>query len=46
MTISKSLVNGSLAVLNSADAMAIWPVDETGRNSVMPSIMAKTMAWK
>jgi hypothetical protein len=28
-----------------AEVNAICPVDETGRNSVIPSIIARIMAW-
>jgi hypothetical protein len=31
-------------MLKNADAIAIWPVEEIGRNSVMPSMMARIMA--
>jgi hypothetical protein len=38
-------VKGSSPILKNAEAMTIWPVEDTGRNSVMPSMMAKIMAW-
>ena len=28
------------------DPIIMWPVEETGRNSVMPSIRAKIKAWR
>ena len=37
--------NQTSLILKNAEAMAIWPVEEIGRNSVTPSIMANTMAW-
>jgi hypothetical protein len=39
-----SLTNESEAFPIKVDAIIICPVDETGRNSVSPSIMAKIMA--
>jgi hypothetical protein len=44
ITISNNFVKGLLAVSKNADAMAIWPVEDTGRNSVIPSMMARMMA--
>jgi hypothetical protein len=44
MTISYSLVNGSLLMPMMAEAMAICPVEDMGRNSVMPSMIASNMA--
>jgi hypothetical protein len=38
-------VKASSSILKNAEAMAMWPVEEIGRNSVIPSIMANTMAW-
>jgi hypothetical protein len=38
-------VNGSSPILKKAEAMTMWPVEDTGRNSVMPSMMARMMAW-
>jgi hypothetical protein len=32
--------------LKNAEAMAICPVEETGRNSVIPSMTARIRAWK
>jgi hypothetical protein len=40
----KSLVKSSWAIPINDDAIIIWPVEETGRNSVNPSIMAKITA--
>jgi hypothetical protein len=35
------LVNGSSAIPITEDPMIMCPVDETGKNSVMPSMMAR-----
>jgi len=39
-------VKGSEAIPKNDDTMIMWPVDETGRNSVSPSTMAKMIASK
>ena len=42
----KSFTKESEAFPIKVEAMIIWPVEETGKNSVSPSIMAKIMASK
>jgi hypothetical protein len=37
-------VNGSAAIPMMDEAMMIWPVEETGKNSVKPSTIARMMA--
>ncbi len=44
MTIVKSLVKSSVAILIKDDAIIMWPVEETGKYSVIPSIIAKIIA--
>ena len=46
MAMVKSFTNGSLAIPINDDAMIICPVLDTGKNSVSPSIIARTMASK
>jgi hypothetical protein len=46
MATVKVLVKGSEAIPNKEDTMIMWPVDETGKNSVSPSTMAKIIASK
>lgn len=36
-------VNSSLAIPINEEAITMCPVDDTGRNSVMPSTIAKTI---
>ena len=45
ITISNSFVNGSVWIPIKAEVMAICPVEEMGKNSVMPSIIAMMTAW-
>ncbi len=40
------LAKGSDAMPKSEDTIIIWPVEETGKNSVRPSTMARIMALK
>lgn len=44
ITIVKSLVKSSPAIPKNEDPIIKCPVDETGKNSVSPSIMARTTA--
>ena len=44
MTIVKSLVKSSPAILKKEEAIIICPVEETGKNSVNHSIIARIMA--
>ena len=44
MAIVNNFVKGSWAMPIIEEPMIIWPVDEMGKNSVMPSMMAKIMA--
>jgi len=44
MAMVKSLVKSSVAIFMNDDAIIICPVDEIGRYSVMPSIMASRIA--
>ena len=46
MATVKSLVNSSDAFPMMVDAIIMCPVEEIGRNSVNPSMMANTMASK
>jgi hypothetical protein len=41
----KSFVKSSLAIPKKEEAIIIWPVEETGKNSVIPSMMARIIAW-
>jgi hypothetical protein len=41
-----SLTNGSDWMPITDEPIIIWPVDETGKNSVSPSISARINAWK
>src|SRR5208282_4548518 len=41
---SKVLTNGVWAMFSSAAARIVWPVNETGRNSVSPSTTASIIA--
>ena len=43
MAIVKSFVKSSEAIFIKEDAIIMWPVDEMGRYSVIPSIMARMM---
>jgi hypothetical protein len=40
----KVLVNSSSAIPISDDPIIMWPVDDIGRNSVIPSMMPSMMA--
>jgi hypothetical protein len=40
----KVFVNGSGAIPIKEDAIIMWPVEDTGRNSVRPSTIANTTA--
>jgi len=40
----KSFTKSSLAFPIRVDAMIMWPVDEIGKNSVRPSMMARIIA--
>jgi hypothetical protein len=44
MTIVKSFVKSSLAIPKKEEAIIICPVEETGKNSVIPSITARRIA--
>ena len=44
MTMVKSLVKSSWAIPKKEEAIIMCPVEETGKNSVIPSIMARTIA--
>jgi hypothetical protein len=46
MATVNTLTNGEEAIPIADDPIMIWPVEETGRNSVIPSIMARTSACK
>jgi hypothetical protein len=39
------LTNGSDAMPIKELVTTIWPVDETGKNSVSPSMIARIMTW-
>jgi hypothetical protein len=39
------LVKSSCAIPKKEEAIIIWPVEETGKNSVIPSIMARIITW-
>ena len=45
-TIVKSLVKSSCAMPKKDEAIIMCPVEEIGKNSVIPSIMARIMACK
>lgn len=45
ITMVNSLVKSSCAIPKKDEAIIICPVEETGKNSVIPSIMARIMAW-
>jgi hypothetical protein len=40
----KSFVKSSLAIPKKEEAIIMWPVEETGKNSVIPSITARIIA--
>jgi hypothetical protein len=44
MTMVNNFVKSSCAIPKKDDAIIICPVEETGRNSVIPSIIARIMA--
>jgi hypothetical protein len=46
MAISNNLVKSSLAIPIKELTIIMWPVEEMGKNSVIPSTMAITMASK
>ena len=46
MATVKSLVKSSEAIPIAEEAITICPVEEMGRNSVIPSIIASSIAWK
>ena len=46
MTMVKSFVKSSWAIPKKDDAIIMWPVEETGKNSVIPSIIARIIACK
>jgi hypothetical protein len=41
-----TFVNGSEAIPMTEEPIIICPVDETGKNSVKPSMMARIIAWR
>jgi hypothetical protein len=45
MAMVKSFTKGSEAMFITDEAMIMWPVDDTGKNSVSPSIIARTITW-
>ena len=46
ITMVHILVNSSWAIPKKEEAMIMCPVDETGKYSVIPSIMARIMAFR
>jgi hypothetical protein len=45
MAMVNSLTKGSAAMPIMDEAIIMWPVDDTGKNSVIPSIMARIITW-
>ena len=46
MQMVNSFTNGSVAIPITEEPIIIWPVEETGKNSVNPSMMARIKACK